>query len=73
MDVLAGGVPRGCQDCGASWEFLRDSELGDRVKMYCIPRDGIYQLLCATCVRKYAPKRADLYAGTAFGREALKI
>jgi len=41
--------------------------------MYVVPKDGIYQLLCACCVRPYVGKRADLYAGTRFGKETLKL
>ena len=70
---LGGAMPPGCQVCGASWEFLRDSTLGDEVRMYVVPKDGIYQVHCATCVAAYVAKRADLYKGTQFGSEVLKI
>ena len=73
LAFLAGEVPRGCQECGATWEFLRDSTLGVEVRIYVVPRDGILQVLCATCVRRYLPKRADLYHGTQFGSEVLKL
>jgi len=73
LEVLGGGVPRGCQECGASWELLRDSTLGVEVKVYVVPKDGIYQVLCLACVRKYTAKRADLYRGTRFGSEVLKL
>ena len=73
IDMLAGKPPRGCQQCGISWETLRDSTPGVEVRMYVVPKDGIYQLLCAHCVRPYAGKRADLYGGTEFGRNQLKI
>jgi hypothetical protein len=73
IEFLAGrGLP-GCQVCGASWEFLHDSTLGVEVRMYVVPKDGIYQILCATCVRPYVSKRADLYGGTRFGTEALNL
>jgi hypothetical protein len=73
MDVLSGGVPRGCQECGATWEFLRDSTLGVEVRMYVVPKDGIYQLLCSLCVAKYLQKVPHLNKGTRFGCEVLKI
>ena len=73
IEFLGGAVPRGCQECGATWAFLRDSTLGDEVRMYVVPRDGIYQVHCATCVAAYVAKRADLYKGTQFGSEVLKI
>jgi hypothetical protein len=59
-------LPRGCQGCGLTWEVLRDSTVGVEVRMYGVPKDGIYQLLCAACVRPYVARRADLYKGTQF-------
>jgi hypothetical protein len=73
IEFLAGRAMPGCQKCGATWEFLRDSTPGVEVRMYVVPRDGIYQLLCAGCIRPYVEKRADLYRGTAFGADSLKI
>lgn len=73
LNVLAGGMPRGCQECGASWQTLQACTPGVQVRMYVVPKDGIYQLLCAACVRRYTPKRADLYAGTEFGRKHLNL
>jgi hypothetical protein len=69
IEFLAGrGLP-GCQVCGASWEFLHDSTLGVEVRMYVVPKDGIYQILCSTCIRPYVSVRKDLYGGTAFGAQ----
>jgi hypothetical protein len=73
LEVLSGGVPAGCQQCGADWARLRAAAPGVEVRMYVVPKDGIYQLLCACCVRPYVGKRADLYAGTRFGKETLKL
>ena len=75
LEFLAGAPPPGCQECGATWEFLRDSPLSVEIqlRMYVVPRDGIYQILCSECVRRYLPKRRDLYAGTQFGHGVLKI
>lgn len=69
---LAGGPIPGCQCCGASWQRLRDSTPGVEVRLYVLPKDGIYQVLCRVCVRPYVSQRADLYGGTAFGAQ-LKI
>jgi hypothetical protein len=67
LEMLAGYTPPGCQKCGVSWAHLADSTPGVEVRMYVVPKEGIYQLLCAACVRPYAAKRADLYGGTEFG------
>jgi hypothetical protein len=72
LEVLAGAVPLGCSECGASWETLRDSQLGVEVRMYVVPKDGLYGVLCPTCVQPYLPKRSDLYRGTEFGHRVLK-
>lgn len=72
IEFLAGGAIPGCQACGASWEFLHASTLGVEIRLYVVPKDGIYQVLCATCVRPYVSQRADLYRDTRFGA-ALKI
>lgn len=67
LDFLAGhGIP-GCQICGSSWEALRDRTPGAEVRLYVVPRDGIYAIHCAACLKPYVAKRADLYRGTAFG------
>lgn len=73
MEFLAGRALPGCQACGVSWELLRDSAPGVEIRMYVVPRDGIYQVLCRACVMPYISKRADLYKDTAFGRTVLKI
>jgi hypothetical protein len=73
IEFLAGNAMPGCQCCGASWEFLHASTLGVEVRMYVVPRDGIYQILCATCIGPYVSRRVDLYGGTAFGAETLKL
>ena len=73
LELLAGTALPGCQECGKTWEQLRDEHVGEEIRMYAVPKDGIYQVLCAMHVQKYLPKRADLYGGTKFGRETLKI
>ena len=67
LEFLAGGAPSGCQGCMATWEVLRDRAPGTQVRLYVLPRDGIYQMLCAECVAPYIRKRKDLYKETAFG------
>lgn len=70
---LGGAVPPGCQQCRATWEYLRDSTPGVEIRMYVVPKDGILQLLCGACVQTYLPKRADLYKGTQFGTDILNL
>jgi hypothetical protein len=71
LDLLAGNAMPGCQACGATWATLRDREPGIEVRLYVVPRDGIYQVLCAACVGPYVRARRDLYVGTAFGAAVL--
>lgn len=73
IELLAGRALPGCQVCRATPEFLRDSTPGVEVRMYVVPKDGIYQVLCHTCYRSYAVQRADLYHGTLFGTTDLKL
>lgn len=73
LEFLAGNYKPGCQCCGATWEFLHDSTVGVEIRMYVVPKDGIYQILCAACIKPYMSKRADLYSGTVFGAEVLKV
>ena len=72
MEFLAGGCIPGCQQCERSWNVLRDSTPGVEVKLYVVPKDGVYQVLCRSCVGVYLPKRTDLYRGTEFGANALR-
>lgn len=73
LDVLGGALPHGCQECGARLAGLAEATPGDELKLYVVPKDGILQTLCATCARKYTGKRADLYRGTDYGRNQLKL
>lgn len=75
IEFLAGReLAPGCQECGVTWEILRDRDKTvENISMFVVPRDGIYQILCRDCVRPYTQKRADLYAGTGFGRAALNL
>jgi hypothetical protein len=73
LDFLAGGPIPGCQICDRSWAILRDQTKSVEVRLYVVPRDGIYQVHCASCMAEYVPKRGDLYAGTPFGHDKLGI
>ena len=74
IEFLAGRAMPGCQACGATWEFLRDSALNvETVRMFVLPKDGVYQILCPECLPAYVSKRTDLYRGTRFGAEALNL
>jgi hypothetical protein len=70
LEFLAGnGTPRGCQSCGLTAEVLRDREPGVAWRLFVVPRDGVYSVLCKDCKALYVAKRADLYRGTAFGAD----
>jgi hypothetical protein len=73
IDALAkDGAPKGCFECRVTWAELRlRLEAGDNpaeLKMFLVPKDGIYQLLCRTCSDAYERKRADLLRGTLYGQ-----
>jgi hypothetical protein len=59
IEMLAGAAIPPCQECDAQGE----------TRLYVVPRDGVYQVLCARCVGPYVSKRTDLYRGTAFGAD----
>jgi len=67
MDLLAGRVPPGCQECGATMQALVRAAGNADVRLYVVPRDGIYQVLCKRCCDVYVRSRRDLYKGTEFG------
>ncbi len=73
MQFLGGAVPRGCQECGRSWDELRnvDPRALD-VKIYVVPKDGIQQMLCERCAIPYTHQRKDLYRGTEYGNQLEK-
>lgn len=66
-------MPRGCQECGLSIEELNAIGNAPTTRMYVVPKDGVYQLLCLACKERYCSKRADLYRNTQFGHEVLKL
>lgn len=69
LEVLAGNPPKGCGECGVTFEDLARRTLGEQVGMFMHWKDGMYQLLCAHCDRKYVERRKDLYGPTRFGWE----
>jgi hypothetical protein len=71
VEVLHGAFPKGCQECGLLLDDLKKLSPAHEisVRMFVVPKDGIYQLLCRTCKDTYCMKRADLYKGTQFAAE----
>lgn len=67
LDLLAGKIPPGCQECGLSISVLERASVDADVRLYVVPRDGIYQVLCRRCCDVYVRSRRDLYKGTEFG------
>lgn len=63
--------PSECAECKTKFDDLPD--VGGRVEMELVPKDGVLQLLCLPCAGRYLPKRVDLFKGTAFGRKVLNI
>ncbi len=70
MDVLGGAIPQGCQECGRSWAVLKEIAGGVEVRLYAVPRDGVYQLLCSSCLKIFVPKAREMYKGTEFAAAA---
>jgi hypothetical protein len=68
LAILSGAVPRGCQQCGTTMRDLNALATGATVRMYVVPIDGVYGVLCAVCKDTYCRKRADLYKDTQFGQ-----
>lgn len=68
LNVLAGNPPKGCGECGITFEQLANLNGGADVPMYVHGKDGVYQLLCGACDAVYVQKRRDLYGGTRFGK-----
>lgn len=64
--------PPGCQECGKSLAELyarTDFRAVPDNRLWLVPKDGIYQILCTQCREAYEQKRADLLADTAYGRQ----
>lgn len=72
-DFLAGKPPKGCQECQRDWGTIQAETCGLVARMFVVPKDGYLQMLCARCIAPYLPKTKELYKGTKFGSETLKI
>ena len=60
--------PRVCQGpCGRTFEQISAVTPGNKVGMTIHWKDGVYQVLCASCDADYVLKRQDLYGSTEFG------
>ena len=73
--VLAGEIPKGCQECGRDiFSLFCDTKHPENENTYMrlVVKDGIYQLLCEPCAAEYRLKRKEFYRGTEFG-ERMKI
>ena len=69
LRMLQGEPPPGCQVCGVTFAQLKDATPGEDVRMYVVPKDSLYQVLCKTCSDAYIRKRVDLLGDTQFGWE----
>lgn len=70
MELLAqGGLPRGCQECGRSYDELEKMSLSGDVRFGFHRKDGIYQVLgvACGCSDTYERKRLDMYGQTPYG------
>ena len=70
LDVLAGGIPHGCQECGRTGAELLARAGGGDLRMRIHVKDGMLQLLCIGCSDAYERKRRDQFAGTPYGHRA---
>lgn len=61
--------PHACQGCNRTFEEIAAATIGDKVKMYPVWKDGVYQVLCEPCEAAYVLQRKDLYGDTRFGWE----
>lgn len=65
--------PKGCQECNLSYAELEARAPDGNVRIVLVPKDGLYQVMCGTCSDAYLPKRVELFKGTQFGQEHLKV
>lgn len=61
--------PKECGMCQTRFDVLAAREQSEHVSMFAHWKDGIFQMLCRDCDKKYVLQRADLYGKTRFGRE----
>ena len=75
LDVLGGAEPKGCQGydskpCTFGWDDfqrVKENATTGEVRLYAVPKDGIYQLLCNGCKERYVRSRRDIYGKTSYG------
>ncbi len=67
--VLAFAPPHECMVCHRTFEQISAATPGNEVHMTAHWKDGIYQILCATCDADYVQKRRDQFGDTPFGWE----
>lgn len=69
-----GGIPRGCQECGISFDALEAISPNGDVRFGFHRKDGIWQVLgiACGCSADYERKRLDMYGSTPYG-EAKKL
>jgi hypothetical protein len=60
--------PPGCQECGRSISDV-SADKCTTARLWLVPKDGIYQVLCTECREAYEQKRADLFGPTRYGAE----
>ena len=62
--ALAGARPRACNECGVSFDRL--AEENPFAVMTVQLKDGVLQLLCKPCARRYE-RKTHLYKNTEYG------
>ena len=67
--VLAGAIPKECQECLTPTSLIAERSTGDSVAFALVLKDGIYQVLCLPCRDRYYRLRADFFKGTAFAEK----
>ena len=67
LKMLSGQPPKGCQECGVSFQALMERAGSGNTPMYLHRKDGVYQVLCRACSDRYERKRLDLYGDTVHG------
>lgn len=71
--ALAGEPPPGCQDCGVTFDALKEASGEGNVRMSVVLKDGVYAVLCVPCADAYCRKRSDLFRSTEYGRQKLNL
>ena len=67
--VLAGDIPKACQECNTDIKVLAARTPGDSVPMALTLKDNIYQVLCIPCRDAYYRLRSDFFRGTAYAEK----